>query len=163
MVKNWTTSQMAILKIGWAQYGPFSNIFLYTPGAASSGAPRALPRPGKGYFSKLVWKLTIFGSSYFQNRNLASFFKIAPKNRGRELPVLSEQYSWVPALWLPGPFGNPTNLQWLTFGKPTSRKDSHNEGRPWTGPPLLWEVAEVPLLYGVWPYPGEPRRVARIH
>ena len=76
MVKCWKTCQMAILKIGWAKYSQFSNIFLSIPLAKPPAAPPGRCRPqGRGYFSQFVWKMIIFGSSYFQNRHWASFSK----------------------------------------------------------------------------------------
>jgi hypothetical protein len=35
--------------------------------------------------------------------------------------------------WVPGPLGNPSNMQWLTLGKPASINGSHKGGGPRSG------------------------------
>ena len=76
MVKFWKTSQIAILKVGWAKYGALSNIFQKIPPPRGAAAPGGDAGGGaRGIFQKNVRKLFIFSSSYFQNRHLASFSK----------------------------------------------------------------------------------------
>ena len=62
-------------------------------GAASGGAPGALPRPGEGYFSRLCWRLIhIFkfswtcGMSNFQNNTFSFLFQRIRMSQGRKLP-----------------------------------------------------------------------------
>ena len=95
------TSQIAILKIGWAKHDQFSNrcltirsIFKQTvkntpPQGAAAPRGSALGAPPEAApvvllqnvfengpdFQTSVWKWIIFGSSYFQNRHWSSFWK----------------------------------------------------------------------------------------